>query len=70
MKCLLCGLPTGQPKDSYGFTMPNVGNGLPARFRFVRVHKDCLRAQGRTRAERFAKVVAAYRERKTAAVAG
>lgn len=61
MLCLMCGLPTGQPRDSYGFTMPNIGAAKHPRFRQVRVHKSCLRSLGRNRRERYAKVVEAYR---------
>lgn len=65
MNCIICCSPTGEPKDSYGFTMPNIGNGKPPKDRFVRVHKSCLRSQGRTRAERHAKIVDAYRRQMT-----
>lgn len=62
MQCVLCGWPTGEPKDSYGFTMPNTrGKGR------VRVHKTCLRNCGRTRAERYARVVKVYTALQTAA---
>lgn len=66
MDCLICSLPTGAPKDSYGFTMP--GKGKPKN-RQVRVHKSCLRPLGRTRAERWAKVCECYAARQPQPVA-
>ena len=61
MNCIICGWPTGQPKVSYGFTMPGTKN--KGR---IRVHKTCLRNCGKNRRERYAHVVKVFTESRAA----